>query len=130
MNLGVAVGMVDAPMSKEQEVCFWNSKSFRSFLFLCIPCIFHFGRPTQDPLQKKNQGPRPPDWMISNTSMMLQEIKNKVFACRSPLASVNGGVAIQDPNQAKVCRSVLSLMVRQMGKNLLKGGNVMNTSFP
>jgi hypothetical protein len=60
----------------------------------------------------------------------LQDVKNRVLSCRSPLASVNGGIAIQDPVQAKVCRSVLSLMVRQMGKNLLKGGNVMNTSFP
>jgi hypothetical protein len=53
-----------------------------------------------------------------------------VLACRSPAASVNGGIAIQDPNHAKLCRSVLTLMIRQMGKNLLKGANVMNVSFP
>jgi hypothetical protein len=60
----------------------------------------------------------------------VQDAKNKVFACRSPYASTNGGVAIQDPAEAKACRSVLSLMVRQMGKSLLSKGNVMNTSFP
>mmetsp|Transcript_39699 Transcript_39699/g.77698 ORF Transcript_39699/g.77698 Transcript_39699/m.77698 type:complete len:448 (+) Transcript_39699:36-1379(+) len=76
-NLASSVGLVDAPMSKEEE-----------------------------------------------------DAKNRVFACRSPYASVIGGVAIQDPAEAKVCRSVISLMVRSMGKSLLKGGNVMNTSFP
>jgi hypothetical protein len=59
-----------------------------------------------------------------------EDTKNKVFACRSPYASTTGGIAIQDPAEAKVCRSVISLMVRSMGKSLLKGGNVMNTSFP
>jgi len=59
-----------------------------------------------------------------------EDAKNKVFACRSPYASTSGGVAIQDPAEAKACRSVLSLMVRQMGKSLLSKGNVMNTSFP
>ena len=53
-----------------------------------------------------------------------------VMACRSPAASAHGGIAIQDPNHAKLCRSVLTLMIRQMGKNLLKGANVMNVSFP
>jgi len=40
------------------------------------------------------------------------------------------GVACSDPEHAKICRSVLSLMVSQMGRNLLTGGNVMNVSFP
>eukprot|EP00292_Cryptomonas_paramecium_P006006 CAMPEP_0113693420 /NCGR_PEP_ID=MMETSP0038_2-20120614/19653_1 /TAXON_ID=2898 /ORGANISM="Cryptomonas paramecium" /LENGTH=391 /DNA_ID=CAMNT_0000615487 /DNA_START=59 /DNA_END=1230 /DNA_ORIENTATION=+ /assembly_acc=CAM_ASM_000170 len=53
-----------------------------------------------------------------------------VMSCRSPAASQLGGIGIQDPNQAKLCRSVLALMIRQMGKNLLKGANVMNVSFP
>mmetsp|Transcript_66392 Transcript_66392/g.163608 ORF Transcript_66392/g.163608 Transcript_66392/m.163608 type:complete len:420 (+) Transcript_66392:186-1445(+) len=56
----------------------------------------------------------------------LARVKN----CRSPAASASGGVANLDPESAKACRSVLSLMVRQMGKNLLKGGAVMNVSFP
>ena len=59
-----------------------------------------------------------------------KEVVAAVLACRSAAASVNGGIAIQDPNHAKLCRSVLALMSRQMGKNLLKGANVMNVSFP
>ena len=59
-----------------------------------------------------------------------KEAAAAVMACRSPAASANGGIAIQDPNHAKLCRSVLTLMIRQMGKNLLKGANVMNVSFP
>ena len=53
-----------------------------------------------------------------------------VMACRSDSASQYGGMASQDPAQAKLVRSVLALMIRQMGKNLLKGANVMNVSFP
>jgi hypothetical protein len=78
------------------------------------------------------------------------ETKKLIMACRAPTASSIGGFAIQDPEHARLCRSVLTLMVRicyfqrtsqfctyncdlqvrQMGKNLLKGANVMNVSFP
>ena len=58
------------------------------------------------------------------------DVRAMVLACRSPMASVSGGVACQSAEDMKVCRSVLSLMVRQMGRNLLTGGNVMNVSFP
>jgi hypothetical protein len=86
------------------------------------------------------------------------ETKKLIMACRAPTASSVGGFAIQDPEHARLCRSVLTLMVRcdaselfqltyksvleqssvafeflqvrQMGKNLLKGANVMNVSFP
>lgn len=54
----------------------------------------------------------------------------KVMACRSNMASENGGIRIQDPAQATIVRSVLTLMLRQVGRNLFKGGNVMNVSFP
>lgn len=54
----------------------------------------------------------------------------RVMGCRSPLAYKDGGIANIDPEMAKACRSVMSLMLRQMGKNLLKGGAVMNVSFP
>mmetsp|Transcript_28791 Transcript_28791/g.59015 ORF Transcript_28791/g.59015 Transcript_28791/m.59015 type:complete len:436 (-) Transcript_28791:489-1796(-) len=58
------------------------------------------------------------------------DIRGMVMACRAPYAAANGGVAIQNPEHAKVCRSVLTIMISQMGRNLLKGGNVMNVSFP
>ena len=70
-------------------------------------------------------------WGKSKTEKLnVKEAVAAVMACRSPAASVNGGIAIQDPNHATLCRSVLTLMIRQMGKNLLKGANVMNVSFP
>mmetsp|Transcript_17499 Transcript_17499/g.27083 ORF Transcript_17499/g.27083 Transcript_17499/m.27083 type:complete len:430 (+) Transcript_17499:328-1617(+) len=59
-----------------------------------------------------------------------EDMKAKIFACRSPYASKTGGMAIQDPEHAKLCRGVLGLMIKQMGRNLLQGQNVMNTSFP
>jgi hypothetical protein len=58
------------------------------------------------------------------------EVKALVMACRSPMACESGGVVCQNPADQKVCRSILSLMIKQMGKNLLSGGNVMNVSFP
>ena len=54
----------------------------------------------------------------------------KCMACRSELASDNGGIRIQDPSEATAVRSVLGLMIRQAGRQLLKGQNVMNVSFP
>mmetsp|Transcript_89282 Transcript_89282/g.133859 ORF Transcript_89282/g.133859 Transcript_89282/m.133859 type:complete len:435 (-) Transcript_89282:168-1472(-) len=59
-----------------------------------------------------------------------EDIRATMMTCRLPTAAANGGVAIQNPEHAKVCRSVLSLMISQMGRNLLKGGAVMNVSFP
>uniref|UniRef100_A0A7S0EDB9 Oxysterol-binding protein n=1 Tax=Hanusia phi TaxID=3032 RepID=A0A7S0EDB9_9CRYP len=59
-----------------------------------------------------------------------QDLLNAVMSCRSPFAVKVGGVGIQNPEHAKACRSVLSLMISQMGRNLLSGGNVMNVSFP
>jgi hypothetical protein len=53
-----------------------------------------------------------------------------VQSCRAPYAYTSGGVAAQNPDDAKACRSVLSLMVRQMGRTLLQGGNVMSVSLP
>ena len=44
-----------------------------------------------------------------------------ICTCRLPKADIE---------DAKICRSVLSLMVSQMGRSLLTGGNVMNVSFP
>ena len=58
------------------------------------------------------------------------DVKALVMSCRSPMASESGGVACQSAEDMKVCRSVLSLMIKQMGRNLLTGGNVMNVSFP
>ena len=57
-------------------------------------------------------------------------VRALVMGCRAANASETGGVACQDPMEMRVCRSVLSLMVKQMGRNLLSGGNVMNVSFP
>ena len=54
----------------------------------------------------------------------------RVNACRHPFALKEGGIGIQDPNEAKLCRSVLSMMIKSMGRTLLQGGNVMKTSFP
>jgi len=59
-----------------------------------------------------------------------EDIKARVLACRSPYAVKDGGIGVQDPEHQKICRSVLSLMIKQMGRNLLTGGNVMNVSFP
>ena len=59
-----------------------------------------------------------------------EDIRAAMLACRLPIAAASGGVAIQNPEHAKLCRSVLSLMISQMGRNLLKGGGVMNVSFP
>jgi len=67
------------------------------------------------------------------SAQVSQEDENAramVNSCRSPLASPVGGIACQDPAEAKLARSVLSMMIRQMGRNLLQGQNVMNTSFP
>lgn len=58
------------------------------------------------------------------------DVKALVMSCRSPMASESGGVACQSAEDMKVCRSVLSIMIKQMGRNLLTGGNVMNVSFP
>ena len=58
------------------------------------------------------------------------DVRALVMGCRSPMASETGGVACNSKEDMQVCRSVLSLMVRQMGRNLLSGGNVMNVSFP
>ena len=59
-----------------------------------------------------------------------ETVRALVMGCRAANASETGGVACQDPMEMRVCRSVLSLMVKQMGRNLLSGGNVMNVSFP
>jgi len=59
-----------------------------------------------------------------------EEILVKVMACRHPFAVKEGGIGIQDPAEAKICRSVLSMMISSMGRTLLQGGNVMKTSFP
>mmetsp|Transcript_38151 Transcript_38151/g.89931 ORF Transcript_38151/g.89931 Transcript_38151/m.89931 type:complete len:438 (+) Transcript_38151:138-1451(+) len=59
-----------------------------------------------------------------------EDTKAMVRSCRSPFASEVGGIACQDPDESKLARSVLSMMIRQMGRNLLQGQNVMNTSFP
>lgn len=40
------------------------------------------------------------------------ETKKLILACRAPTASSIGGFAIQDPEHARLCRSVLTLMVR------------------
>ncbi len=58
------------------------------------------------------------------------DVRAMVLSCRSPMASESGGIACPSADDMKVCRSVLSLMVKQMGRNLLTGGNVMNVSFP
>ena len=58
------------------------------------------------------------------------DVQALVLACRSPMACETGGVACHSAEDMRVCRSVLSLMVKQMGRNLLTGGNVMNVSFP
>lgn len=54
----------------------------------------------------------------------------QVMGCRSTMAAESGGIACQSAEDMRVCRSVLSLMIKQMGRNLLTGGNVMNVSFP
>jgi len=59
-----------------------------------------------------------------------EDVKALVLGCRSPMACESGGVACQSTEDMKACRSVLSLMIKQMGRNLLSGGNVMNVSFP
>jgi len=59
-----------------------------------------------------------------------EEILAKIMACRHPFAVKEGGIGIQDPEEAKICRSVLSMMISSMGRKLLQGGNVMKTSFP
>ncbi len=41
------------------------------------------------------------------------ETKKLIMACRAPTASAVGGFAIQDPEHARLCRSVLTLMVKQ-----------------
>ena len=38
----------------------------------------------------------------------------RVNACRHPFALKEGGIGIQDPNEAKLCRSVLSMIVQSM----------------
>lgn len=53
-----------------------------------------------------------------------------VMACRHPYAVKEGGIGIQNPEDARICRSVLSMMIKSMGRTLLQGGNVMKTSFP
>lgn len=53
-----------------------------------------------------------------------------VMACRHPYAVKEGGIGIQDQEEAKLCRAVLSMMIKSMGRTLLQGGNVMKTSFP
>lgn len=54
----------------------------------------------------------------------------KCMECRAPWASDNGGSKIPVASEASAVRSALSLMVRQAGRNLFKGGNIMNVSFP
>mmetsp|Transcript_25916 Transcript_25916/g.62509 ORF Transcript_25916/g.62509 Transcript_25916/m.62509 type:complete len:438 (+) Transcript_25916:63-1376(+) len=71
-------------------------------------------------------GAKPSPGLADEENAVVQ----KVMSNRSPMASENGGVRIQDPTQATLVRSVLSLMLRQMGRQLLKGQNMMNVSFP
>lgn len=56
--------------------------------------------------------------------------KQKCMECRAPWASDNGGAKIPVAAEASALRTALSLMVRQAGRNILKGGGVMNVSFP
>eukprot|EP00960_Hanusia_phi_P033181 750326-Hanusia_phi.AAC.3 len=64
------------------------------------------------------------------TAEEVKELQAMIQSCRSPLAYKSGGVGSQDPSEVKACRSVLSMMLRQMGRTLLQGGNVMRVSFP
>jgi len=59
-----------------------------------------------------------------------QDALAAVMACRHPYAVKEGGIGIQDPEEARVSRSTLSMMIKSMGRTLLQGGNVMKTSFP
>ena len=72
----------------------------------------------------KKNAPKPSDGRDDG------DVQAMVMGCRHPEACDSGGVACQSKEDMQVCRSVLSLMVRQMGRNLLSGGNVMNVSFP
>jgi hypothetical protein len=58
------------------------------------------------------------------------ELLAMIMACRHPFAAKEGGIEVQDPNEAKIVKTVLSMMIRSMGRTLLQGGNVMKTSFP
>ena len=66
----------------------------------------------------------------SATSQEDEDLRAAIFACRHPKAAATGGVGCTEIEHQKICRSVLSLMISQMGRNLLTGGNVMNVSFP
>mmetsp|Transcript_29439 Transcript_29439/g.70761 ORF Transcript_29439/g.70761 Transcript_29439/m.70761 type:complete len:453 (-) Transcript_29439:516-1874(-) len=54
----------------------------------------------------------------------------KVNACRHPLAHPSGGLINTDYESIKVSRSVVSEVVKSIGKKLLNGQNLMSVTFP
>mmetsp|Transcript_19660 Transcript_19660/g.40028 ORF Transcript_19660/g.40028 Transcript_19660/m.40028 type:complete len:458 (+) Transcript_19660:237-1610(+) len=54
----------------------------------------------------------------------------KVAACRHPLAAPTGGLINEDHESIRVSRSVVAEVVKQIGKKLLGGQNLMSVTFP
>jgi len=58
------------------------------------------------------------------------KLQQKVSACRHPLAHPSGGLINTDYESIKVSRSVVAEVVKQIGKKLLNGQNLMSVTFP
>ena len=59
-----------------------------------------------------------------------KELRQKIFECRHELAHKDGGLINTDHEGIAKSRSVLAEVVKQVGKQILRGQNLMSVSFP
>ncbi|EKX40994.1 hypothetical protein GUITHDRAFT_96169 [Guillardia theta CCMP2712] len=60
----------------------------------------------------------------------VERLLEKVMKCRHKLAHPNGGLINTDYEGIKVSRSVVAEVVKQMGRKLLSGQNLLSVTFP